>query len=41
MRGAAVGDVLEVKILDIELRQDWGFNLFRAYMGTLPEDFPY
>ena len=41
VRGAAVGDVLEVKILDIELRQDWGFNLFRAYMGTLPEDFPY
>jgi acetamidase/formamidase len=23
------------------LRQDWGFNLFRAYGGTLPEDFPY
>jgi acetamidase/formamidase len=41
VRGAAVGDVLEVKILEIELRQDWGFNLFRAYMGTLPEDFPY
>jgi acetamidase/formamidase len=41
VRGSAVGDVLEVKILDIELRQDWGFNLFRAYMGTLPEDFPY
>jgi acetamidase/formamidase len=41
VRGAAVGDVLEVKIIDIELRQDWGFNLFRAYMGTLPEDFPY
>lgn len=41
VRGAAVGDVLEVKILEIELRQNWGFNLFRAYMGTLPEDFPY
>ncbi len=41
VRGAQVGDVLEVKILDIELRQDWGFNLFRAYGGTLPEDFPY
>ena len=41
VRGAAVGDVLEVKILDIELRQNWGYNLFRAYMGTLPEDFPY
>ena len=41
VRGAAIGDVLEVKILDIELRQNWGYNLFRAYMGTLPEDFPY
>jgi acetamidase/formamidase len=41
VRGATVGDVLEVRILDIELRQDWGFNLFRAYMGTIPEDYPY
>jgi acetamidase/formamidase len=39
--GAKVGDVLEVRILDIALRQNWGFNLFRAYMGTVPEDFPY
>ena len=39
--GAAVGDVLAVRIVDIALRQDWGFNLFRAYGGTLPEDFPY
>lgn len=38
---AKVGDVLEVRILDIALRQNWGFNLFRAYGGTLPEDFPY
>ena len=41
VRGAAVGDVLEVRIFDIELRQNWGYNLFRAYGGTLPEDFPY
>ena len=41
VRGASVGDVLEVRILDIALRQNWGFNLFRAYMGTIPEDFPY
>jgi acetamidase/formamidase len=41
VRGAVAGDVLEVRILDIELRQDWGYNLFRAYGGTLPEDFPY
>jgi acetamidase/formamidase len=36
-----VGDVLEVKILDIKLRQNWGWNVFRGYMGTIPEDFPY
>jgi len=41
VRGAAVGDVLEVRIREIELRQNWGFNIFRAYMGTLPEDFPH
>jgi acetamidase/formamidase len=41
VRGAALGDVLEVKIHDIQLRQEWGFNLFRAYGGTLPENFPY
>jgi len=41
VRGAAVGDVLEVHIREIELRQNWGYNLFRAYGGTLPEQFPY
>jgi len=39
--GAAVGDVLEIKILDIKVRQNWGWNVFRGYMGTIPEDFPY
>ena len=34
------GDVLEVKILDIQLRQDWGWNLQAPGKGTLPEDFP-
>jgi acetamidase/formamidase len=38
--GAQIGDVLEVKILDIKLRQNWGWNIFRAYMGTIPEEFP-
>jgi acetamidase/formamidase len=41
VREAGVGDVLEVRILDISLRQNWGYNLFRAYGGTLPEEFPY
>ena len=41
VRGASIGDVLEVKILDIRLRHNWGWNIFRGYMGSLPEDFPY
>lgn len=34
------GDVLEVRILDVRLRQDWGYNRHRPLAGTLPEDFP-
>ena len=41
VRDAKPGDVLEVRILDIEIRQNWGWNMFRGYMGTIPEDFPY
>jgi acetamidase/formamidase len=41
VNGAVVGDVLEVKIQEIKIRQNWGWNVFRPYMGTLPEDFPY
>jgi acetamidase/formamidase len=40
VEGAAPGDVLEVRILDVKLRQDWGFNLVRPIAGTLPEQFP-
>jgi acetamidase/formamidase len=39
VRGAMPGDVLEVRILDIELPLDWGFNRQRPYTGTLPEEF--
>lgn len=38
--GAAPGDVLEVNILDVKLRQDWGWNVIRPLGGTLPDDFP-
>ncbi len=38
--GAQPGDVLEVDILDIQLRQNWGWNMIRPLAGTLPEDFP-
>ncbi|SMF37370.1 Acetamidase/formamidase [Tistlia consotensis] len=38
--GAEPGDVLQVRLLDIALRQDWGWNLQLPLHGTLPEDFP-
>lgn len=41
VEGAMPGDVLEVKILDISLRQNWGWNLQLPDHGTLPEDFPH
>jgi acetamidase/formamidase len=37
--GARPGQALEVRILDIKLRQDWGYNVIRPLAGTLPEDF--
>ena len=37
--GARPGQVLEIRILDIKLRQDWGWNLIRPLAGTLPDDF--
>ena len=41
IKGAMPGDALRVEILDVQLADDWGFNLFRAGFGTLPDDFPY
>jgi acetamidase/formamidase len=40
IEGARPGDVLEVRILEIALRQDWGWTRVRPLWGTLPEDFP-
>jgi acetamidase/formamidase len=37
--GAQPGDVLEVRILDVALRQDWGYNVIRPLAGTLQGDF--
>ena len=37
--GAEPGDTLEVRILDVKLRQDWGYNVIRPLAGTLPDDF--
>jgi acetamidase/formamidase len=40
VKGAAPGDSLRIDILDIRLRQDWGFNLILPLLGALPDDFP-
>jgi acetamidase/formamidase len=37
--GAKRGHVLEVQIVDVQLRQNWGWNLIRPLAGTLPDDF--
>jgi acetamidase/formamidase len=39
IRGARPGDLLEVRIGEIRLRQDWGYNFIRPLAGTLPDDF--
>jgi acetamidase/formamidase len=38
--GAMPGDMLEVRIEQIALGNDWGYCGFRPLAGTLPEDFP-
>ena len=40
VKGAKPGQVLQVDILDVTIRQDWGWNLIRPLAGTLPEEFP-
>ena len=39
IRGAEPGDVLEVRILDVTLALDYGYNRQRAYTGALPDEF--
>lgn len=40
VRGAEPGDTLEVRIHQVELTADWGWNVIRPLRGTLPEEFP-
>jgi acetamidase/formamidase len=40
VRGAEVGDCLEVRIDSVEPALDWGYCAVRPLAGTLPEDFP-
>jgi acetamidase/formamidase len=39
IKGAEPGDVLEVRILDINLALDYGYNRQRPYAGALPDEF--
>lgn len=39
VKGAKKGQVLEVRIKDIELHCDWGYNMIRPLSGALPDDF--
>lgn len=39
VRGAKVGQVLQVDIERIDLNYDWGFNVVRPLAGALPYDF--
>jgi acetamidase/formamidase len=38
--GAEPGDVLQIDILAIAPRQNWGYTRIRPLAGTLPEEFP-
>lgn len=38
VRGAQPGDVLEVRIIDVQLKQDWGYTVVRPLAGALPLD---
>jgi acetamidase/formamidase len=40
VRGARPGEVLEVRIKDIGLHYDWGYNFSGPLRGALPDDFP-
>src|SRR5262245_42325495 len=40
IESAEPGNVLQVDVLDVRLRQDWGRNMIMPLKGTLPDDFP-
>ena len=39
VEGAKPGNVLEVRIHEVSVIQDWGFNLILPLLGTLPHDY--
>jgi acetamidase/formamidase len=40
VNGALPGDVLEVRVLAVDLAVDYGYNTQRPYQGALPDEFP-
>jgi len=40
IRGAMPGDVLELRILEVNLAVPYGYNRQRPYAGALPDEFP-
>src|SRR3954470_7435195 len=40
VRNAKAGDVLQIDIIDVTLRQDWGYCQIKPLLGTLPHEFP-
>ncbi len=40
VKGAGVDSVLQIEVLDLALRQNWGWGAILPLLGTLPEDFP-
>jgi acetamidase/formamidase len=40
VNGAMPGDVLELRILEVDFALPYGFNAQRPYTGALPEEFP-
>jgi acetamidase/formamidase len=40
IRGAMPGDVLEVRVLEINIAVPYGYNRQRPYTGALPDEFP-
>src|SRR4051812_16883133 len=39
VKDAKAGQVLEVRIKDIQLHYEWGYNMIRPLAGALPDDF--
>ena len=39
VEGARPGHVIEVRVEDVQLRQNWGYNIIRPLAGTLQDDF--